>query len=98
MTRTPDQEAQEELLKAMIENDYEALAGLTEKYGPADSEKLAYGLHDVRTYIDPETPQRIAKIFAKKKQRLQMINKTLEMQELNATEDGTNHGPMAKNR
>lgn len=92
----PNQEVQEQMLKAVVEGQDDDLAAFSEEYGPIDSEKLAADLQDARTYADPETPRRIAKILQRKDRRLQTVQKIFQSQEANAAEDGTGHGYKGK--
>ena len=88
----PNQEIQEELLRAAVEQDNDALDSLAQKYGAIDSELLAADLQSAGTYFDSNTPARIAAVFARKDRRLQTANEILAAQWHNAAEDGPNHG------
>ena len=95
MPRTPDQQAQEEILKALVENDDVAQQKLARKYGRLSSD-VAINLQSANEYFDPETPHRIRAIFDRTHRLQRTASEVIQEQELNAAEDGTGHGYKGK--
>lgn len=87
----PRQEVQEQMLRAVVEGHDGDLVELSEEYGPIDSEELAADLQNAPTYVDPETPRRIAKILERRKTRQLTSRDIILSQEANAAEDGFGH-------
>ena len=85
----PSQEVQEELLKAVVEDDSETLTRLAHTYGAVDSEKLATDLQGAGMYLDPKTPERIRAVFARRDRRLQTVHEIVQVEEANAAENGS---------